>query len=499
MLSDNSALIGVVCRTVGYRSGNGGVEVSVETTHPLQRKRILIVSDSVGTPIQPRGIFHYTTNLMRALHACGHDLCLLVEDAPLHAIPAREQRQLDQRWPPAARCARLASIYNYLWEPRNIGRYPTRRNLRWLVARLLHWPSQAISLLSLAGVKLLLRRRVVLRARLVVNDVRQLDFVPTRLTHLPTCSHVLLSEAVYSLAFASSALGVGAPTIDARGFDVILVDTPSYFRFERSPGSEIVAVVHDLIPLADPTMPRVWRRAFVNKIGAVLTGADSLIFVSESTRSRFHELFPEPMATRATILYPSVADDFGHGQDPSALRSHYSTEPNAHGYVLAIVSDEPRKNIANLVSAWSLLPQGIALKIVGDVEPERYRNAADPGSRIEILGYVDDDTKQRLIADAAAVIVPSFAEGFGIPIAEAMFFGKPVMCSDIPVFREVAGEHAAFFDPYSPAAIAAAVADCIDHPNLYRERASAARELARSRFSVSALTARVAQRFGTSG
>jgi glycosyltransferase involved in cell wall biosynthesis len=57
-------------------------------------------------------------------------------------------------------------------------------------------------------------------------------------------------------------------------------------------------------------------------------------------------------------------------------------------------------------------------------------------------------------AGAAAFIFPSLAEGFGLPVIEAMGCGCPVIASDIPVFREVAGDAALFFDPHDPAALA---------------------------------------------
>src|SRR5207244_5723244 len=67
---------------------------------------------------------------------------------------------------------------------------------------------------------------------------------------------------------------------------------------------------------------------------------------------------------------------------------------------------------------------------------------------IRFAGYIEEHEKATLIADAHGLIMPSFAEGFGVPIIEALAANTPVLCSDIAVFREVAGELADYFDPF---------------------------------------------------
>ena len=483
-------------------SGENRVEKGF-AAHPSRRKRFLIVSDSVGTPIHPRGIFHYTTNLIHALHRCGHEVSLLVEQTPIYRLPRREEARLRALSETAAYTARLGAVYNYLWQSEYIGRYPGKRRLRWLITRLLRWPSRAIPLLSPLGVKLLLRRPAILPQDTMPNRPQQLEFVPPRLDHLRACSEFVLSDAVYSVSLSSCALGLGPPTIDARGFDVILVDTPSYLRFERSPGTEIIAVFHDLIPLSDPTVPGLWRRVFANKVAETLADVDSLVFVSESTRRKFCETFPSRAASNGTVLHPSVADDIADDlADRAPTGARQTGTLGADGprgdYLISIISDEPRKNIANLLSAWALLPAEIGLKLIGHVDPERYGLSRANGtpSRVEMLGYVDEATKKRLLADALGLVMPSYSEGFGIPLVEAFFFGKPVFCSDLPVFHEVAGESGIYFAPSSPKAIADAVRAYLADPAAFRDRINAGREQSRQRFSLTTLTERVAQRFG---
>src|SRR5262249_20700987 len=78
-------------------------------------------------------------------------------------------------------------------------------------------------------------------------------------------------------------------------------------------------------------------------------------------------------------------------------------------------------------------------------------------SDITVLGHVSDDELAALYASCTAFVFPSFYEGFGIPVHEAVLAGAPVLCSDIPVFREIGGELVQYVDPYDDAAMAKAI------------------------------------------
>ncbi len=84
--------------------------------------------------------------------------------------------------------------------------------------------------------------------------------------------------------------------------------------------------------------------------------------------------------------------------------------------------------------------------------------------RLIPVGHQDLEMLRCFLRRAAALVFPSLAEGFGLPLLEAMASGCPVLCSDIPVFREVSGGHARFFDPGNSEAIADAVQGLSDTP-----------------------------------
>ena len=103
-------------------------------------------------------------------------------------------------------------------------------------------------------------------------------------------------------------------------------------------------------------------------------------------------------------------------------------------------------------------------------EPELRRRA---GERVRFLGWVDNETLEGLYRAATCLVFPSLAEGFGLPVLEAMLRGTPVACSQIGPLEEVAGEAALYFEPADSGAIAAAIERLIEDSPL-RERLGAA-------------------------
>jgi glycosyltransferase involved in cell wall biosynthesis len=122
-------------------------------------------------------------------------------------------------------------------------------------------------------------------------------------------------------------------------------------------------------------------------------------------------------------------------------------------YLLSVGTLEPRKNMARLAEAFtrSHLSSAFDLVICGRVG----WGATVPG--VTVIDGASDDRLAALYRGATAMILPSLYEGFGLPLVEALSLGVPVYCSDTPVFREVAGNHAHFFDPWDIDSITDAV------------------------------------------
>ena len=433
-----------------------------------RRRRILLVSDSVGTPYHRRGIFHYTTHLIEALVRCGHEVTLLLEKPPASLLSARAQDQLASLSPIAGANAQLGAIYAYLSNP-----------------------ARSTSTAALAKQYLcggFVRRHF--SQETVRNGVANIAYLPGELDHLKGISAFLLAPSVYSSALVHALCGLRAPAVDARGFDTVVIDTPTHLRIEAAAGTEIVAVIHDLIMLSEASVNERWLRIVTHKLLTTVNQASNLVFVSQSTKETFHSLFPGFADRPAGVLSPSLSASFA--SEPSAddpVAAARSDTPAAHK-IVAILADEPRKNLATLLEAFALLGEAYHLLVLGQVRPVPSK------ASVSYLGYVSRSTKRQLLSDSMGIVVPSFAEGFGIPLIEGGGLGRPVFCSDIPVFREIGGDGPFYFNPYDAASIAAAIAGYCEAPMLHGERLARMRCSILERFGFDAFVDMVAQHFG---
>jgi glycosyltransferase involved in cell wall biosynthesis len=132
--------------------------------------------------------------------------------------------------------------------------------------------------------------------------------------------------------------------------------------------------------------------------------------------------------------------------------------------VLSVGAKRAHKNLASLIEALALIPAerrpvAVMPGYPTPHEDELRRLAAGRGvsGDVRLLGWASDATLEGLYALAAAAVVPSRYEGFGLPVLEAMARGVPVACSDRSSLPEVTGDAALHFDPDRPPAIAAAI------------------------------------------
>jgi glycosyltransferase involved in cell wall biosynthesis len=133
-----------------------------------------------------------------------------------------------------------------------------------------------------------------------------------------------------------------------------------------------------------------------------------------------------------------------------------------HGppFVLFVGAVEPRKGLPTLLEAQRRCPPGTAprLVIAGPAGWGAELDTAGAGLDVVRTGFLTDIRLRRLLMGAAAVALPSRYEGFGLPVLEALASGTPVLASDLPVLREVGGEHARYLPVGDPDAWAEALA-----------------------------------------
>jgi glycosyltransferase involved in cell wall biosynthesis len=252
-------------------------------------------------------------------------------------------------------------------------------------------------------------------------------------------------------------------------------------------GPALTATLYDLTYRLMPQMHTGANvRADSGYIENTFRRARRLIAISENSKAdavRLLGLDPD----RIEVLYPGVAEPFFGvaAADRGAVAARYSLK---NRYVLYVGTIEPRKNVDGLLDAWALLPASLReshdLVVAGPpgwlMEKTLARLRATNGVRY--LGYVSERDLPALTAEAEAFVFPSFYEGFGFPVAQAMACGVPVVTSNVSSLREVAGEGGLLVDPRSPAEIASALARLLESPHERRRLGEAGARRAASCF-----------------
>jgi glycosyltransferase involved in cell wall biosynthesis len=195
----------------------------------------------------------------------------------------------------------------------------------------------------------------------------------------------------------------------------------------------LLVTVHDIATLRLPHAFNAWTRRYTRVLlPRIVRGADRVIAVSEFTASELGSLLGVPRAKIAVVPNGVGAPFFPDGEAADG------------DYVLAVASAEPRKNLERLSQGVHALgPGGPELRLVGPQGWGRVRL----DERAARLGVVTDEELARLYRGARCLAYVPLYEGFGLPVLEAMASGTPVVASDIPALRELAGTAAVYVDP----------------------------------------------------
>ena len=235
-----------------------------------------------------------------------------------------------------------------------------------------------------------------------------------------------------------------------------LVHFPHYSLPIAYPG-RFVATIHDLFSYQFPEIHSGLIPRRVNRLllGNGIRRASAIITPSQATSTAILDRYP---AARGKITVIAEAADvrFHPGRNPAGetawLKYYGITRP----YYLYLGQWKAYKNVPLLLEAFRRVQaqgQDCQLVLAGQDprHPEVPAAAARlPSGSVVLPGRLPDDAVPDLYRAAAAVVVPSLAEGFGLPVLEAMACAVPVVCSEIPVLQEVAGTTAIFCDPADP-------------------------------------------------
>jgi glycosyltransferase involved in cell wall biosynthesis len=216
-----------------------------------------------------------------------------------------------------------------------------------------------------------------------------------------------------------------------------------------------VFLIHDLLPLDFPEFfPRGYEQRFQRRVETMIQRAQAIITTTTQVAQRIQSEYRDRGLAPVPIHVEPLASPL---EQASEINEHDAEFLDRTSYFVAVSTVEPRKNHSLLIQVWrALIQRGIAtpkLVIVGQrgwESEQTFREldlAPDLRRHIVEISSLPSAHLRSLIKNACALLMPSFAEGYGLPMVEALSLGTPVVCSDIPVFREVSQNKALLIPP----------------------------------------------------
>jgi glycosyltransferase involved in cell wall biosynthesis len=217
-----------------------------------------------------------------------------------------------------------------------------------------------------------------------------------------------------------------------------------------------VVTVHDLSYLRHPDTVSAASGRYRELVPRSLARASVVLTPSAATAIQLQDAYDVQVPVVVTPLGVDAA--WSAATPPAdALRRQLGLPSS---YLLFVGTLEPRKDLRTLLAAHRLLIDAPPLVLVG---PPGWGDQLDTSGCIT-TGFLEDEPLRHVVAGAAALVLPSLDEGFGIPVVEALAAGTPVVASDLPVLREVGGDLVTYAEPGNAASFAAALSQVLDAP-----------------------------------
>lgn len=260
------------------------------------------------------------------------------------------------------------------------------------------------------------------------------------------------------------------------------VHAPTPLAPAARPGQRLVVTVHDAVPWSHPhtLTPRgvAWHR---QAVALAARHADAVVVPTHAVAAELAGIMPA-LAGRLHVVGEGVSGDLAlpAAADVDATVARLGLPDG--GFLLSLATLEPRKGLDLLLQALGIPgAPPLPLLVAGqpgwgrlDLPAEAARAGLPPG-RVRLLGRVPDTDLAVLLHRATALVVPSRAEGFGLPLLEGMAAGTPVIVSDAPALVEVAGGAAVVVPREDVAALARALASVAGDPAARAAQSAAGR------------------------
>lgn len=237
-------------------------------------------------------------------------------------------------------------------------------------------------------------------------------------------------------------------------FDTLFLPNINYVVLGKA--KKLVVTVHDLSPIVLPEYYDLKRRIWHKTVGfrRTLQRADKIIAVSEYTKQEIVKVLGID-SRKITVVYQGVDHvRFNPDLEVDKLRDVRNRYGLPGEYILFVATLEPRKNVEGLLAAWERMESSVPLVIAGKPGWKysrifRQARQSKRDRQIQFLGFVDEVDKPYLLKLARVLAFPSFYEGFGLPVVEAMAVGTPVVTSSVTSLPEVVGDAGLLVNPYN--------------------------------------------------
>jgi glycosyltransferase involved in cell wall biosynthesis len=244
----------------------------------------------------------------------------------------------------------------------------------------------------------------------------------------------------------------------------------SSYDFQFPQGKKSILIIHDLIPFVMPKFSSKNAFDILKKLlSPLLEKVTKVVCISNSTYRDLIKFLPIAR-TKAKIIYPALTPIFKKIENKKLINKRLKKIGIEGEYILFVSSIEPRKNLINLIKAFEILspkiPQ-LKLVIAGKKlnyydKINNYIKGKNIKKKIKFLGYVKNQDLVYLYNGSKIFVLPSFYEGFGLPILEAFACGVPVITSNTSSMREIAEGYAEIIEPDSIEQIAQSIVKVIE-------------------------------------
>lgn len=260
-----------------------------------------------------------------------------------------------------------------------------------------------------------------------------------------------------------------------------------------------VVTIHDVCYKTFPDMfPYVERMIYDQKYRHACRVADKIIAISDSTKKDIVELLGVD-SSKIEVIHQAINPTFYNPQPLDHCRALVARYGVHDDYVLYVGSINSRKNLLGVLKAYTLLPASVRLPLVVIGSGGKYKaqclDFADKNGLLPLMIMLDGiesmATLQAFYQCATMMVYPSFYEGFGLPVTEALLSGTPVVTSHVSSLPEAGGGAASYVDPHSAEDIALSIERVLGSKQLREEMVRTGLRYATENFSQQALTAKV--------